>query len=267
MALTTQEEALVRQLIAENAELLNLAANEATIISKLAATKKNIGQLDSAASLSNTDVAVVRQGNADKQMALSLLKAFAKPDQATETTTGVIELATIAEVQSGTDTSRAITPAGLAANTATTSRSGVVELATTAEVLAGTDAARAATPAGLLAGLLGSGGTSASDYIKIPYRDKTSGVRREFIIQWGSTTADTDFPGGVVRASVTFPIPFTSAVFGIYPSIREMADGAAAGSTVTAAYRDPTLSGFTYVSTEYTNAVQSIRYSWIAIGY
>lgn len=231
MALTTTEETLVRQLIQQNAELLNLASNEATIISKLAATKKNLGQLSPASSLSNADIAFVRQGSSDKSMAMSMLRSFVKPDQATETTTGV------------------------------------VELATTAEVLAGTDADRAATPAGLLAGLLGAGGTSASDYIKIPYRDKTSGVRRDLIIQWGSTTVDTDHPGTVVRFSVTFPIPFTSQVFDIIPSVREMADAATAGSTITAAYRDPTLSGFTYVSTEYSSAVQSIRYSWIAIGY
>jgi hypothetical protein len=70
---------------------------------------------------------------------------------ASETVQGIIELATSAEVQTGTDTVRAVTPAGLAARTATDTRTGVVELATSAEALTGTDTARAVTPAGVKA--------------------------------------------------------------------------------------------------------------------
>ena len=70
-------------------------------------------------------------------------------DVATTSAKGIIELATNAEVQTGTDAERAVTPASLSARTATTSRSGVVELATTAETLAMSDADRAVTPAGL----------------------------------------------------------------------------------------------------------------------
>lgn len=149
MALTTNEETLVRQLIEQNAELLNLATNEATIISKLAATKKNLGQLTSASSVSGTDISFVRQGTADKSATLDMLRGYMAQDQATETTAGVVELATVAEVAAGTDSSRAVTPAGLSARTATETRTGVVELATTAEVQAGTDTTRAVTPAGL----------------------------------------------------------------------------------------------------------------------
>lgn len=76
---------------------------------------------------------------------------------ATETRTGIVELATDAETQTGTDTARAITPANLAARTATDTRTGVVELATTAEALTGTDTARAVTPAGLAAATLMQG--------------------------------------------------------------------------------------------------------------
>jgi hypothetical protein len=68
---------------------------------------------------------------------------------ATETRTGIVELATATEVQAGTDPVRAITPAGLAARIATETRTGLVELATEAEVQAGTDPVRAVTPAGL----------------------------------------------------------------------------------------------------------------------
>ncbi|MDZ7926153.1 MAG: DUF2793 domain-containing protein [Agrobacterium sp.] len=70
---------------------------------------------------------------------------------ATDTRSGLVELATSAEVQTGTDTTRAVTPAGLAARTATETRTGVVELATVAEATTGTDTNRAVTPAGLTA--------------------------------------------------------------------------------------------------------------------
>lgn len=76
MALTTTEEALVRQLLAEQAELLNLASNEATIISKLGATKKNIGQLTAAVSVNDTDIMPVRQGTSDRSMTAALLKNY-----------------------------------------------------------------------------------------------------------------------------------------------------------------------------------------------
>lgn len=53
---------------------------------------------------------------------------------ASATVAGIVELATDAETQTGTDTARAITPANLAARTATTTRTGILEIATTAEV-------------------------------------------------------------------------------------------------------------------------------------
>jgi len=70
---------------------------------------------------------------------------------ATETRTGIIELATSAEVQAGSDTARAVTPAGLASRTATTTRAGLVELATNTEATTGVDTARAVTPANVKA--------------------------------------------------------------------------------------------------------------------
>jgi hypothetical protein len=70
-------------------------------------------------------------------------------ENASETARGIIELATAAEVLTGTDTVRAVTPAGLAGRTATLTRAGIVELATGPETLAGADTVRAVTPAGL----------------------------------------------------------------------------------------------------------------------
>lgn len=70
------------------------------------------------------------------------------PDAST-TQKGIVELATSAETITGTDTVRAITPAGLQATTALTSRKGIAELATNNETIAGTDAFRVVTPVSL----------------------------------------------------------------------------------------------------------------------
>lgn len=73
----------------------------------------------------------------------------APPGAASDTTPGLIQIATTAEVQTGTDTTKAVTPGRLGGRTATETRTGLVELATTAEAVAGTDTIRAVTPAGL----------------------------------------------------------------------------------------------------------------------
>lgn len=74
------------------------------------------------------------------------------PD-ATDTVKGIVELATTSEASTGTDTTRAVTPAGLAAAVpaASTSAAGKVELATTGEATAGVSSTLAVTPAGLKA--------------------------------------------------------------------------------------------------------------------
>lgn len=70
-------------------------------------------------------------------------------DVASDTAKGIVELATSAETITGSDATRAVTPAGLQAKTASETAIGLIELATTSEALAGTDTARAVTPAGL----------------------------------------------------------------------------------------------------------------------
>lgn len=72
---------------------------------------------------------------------------------ATDAVSGVIELATFAEVWGGIDNERAVTPATLVARTAHEDRVGLVELATATEVQSGIDNERAVTPAGLSARL------------------------------------------------------------------------------------------------------------------
>ena len=74
MALTASEEALVRQLLDQQAAILSLAGNEATITSKLGATKVTLSDLTAASSLSANDLLLVRQGTTDKSSTASLLK-------------------------------------------------------------------------------------------------------------------------------------------------------------------------------------------------
>lgn len=81
---------------------------------------------------------------------------FTVPDADT-TTKGIVELATSAEAITGTDTTRAVTPAALDATLdsrvpdASATVKGIVELATDAEATTGTDTVRATTPANVKA--------------------------------------------------------------------------------------------------------------------
>lgn len=90
---------------------------------------------------------------------------------ATDTVKGIVELATTAEVTTGTDTVRAVTPAGVAAAitafpVASVTVQGKVELATTAEATTGTDTARAVTPAGLAAAVTAAAVPAASETVQ-----------------------------------------------------------------------------------------------------
>lgn len=67
----------------------------------------------------------------------------ASPPDASTTVKGLIELATNAETQAGTDSSRAITPAGLSSRVGTESAAGILQLATQAEAVAGTESSKA----------------------------------------------------------------------------------------------------------------------------
>ncbi len=77
---------------------------------------------------------------------------------ASDTAIGLVELATSAETQTGSDATRAVTPAGLQSKTASTTAIGLVELATDAEAVTGTDTVRATTPSGVAAAIAAVGG-------------------------------------------------------------------------------------------------------------
>lgn len=114
----------------------------------------------------------------------------ARLPSATDAAAGIVELATPAETTTGTDTARAVTPAGVKAvadtkaNTshthaagdvtsgtflparlpaATETAIGAVEIATVAEVAAGTDNARAVTPLGQM----GTVGPTNTNYVAL----------------------------------------------------------------------------------------------------
>lgn len=103
MALTPTEEAQTRQLIAQQAPLLSLAGNEATITSKLGATKVNLSQLPAATTPADADLLLIRQGTTDKSIAASLIKTYAGSPDATSTVKGVVTLAVAAEYPSVSD--------------------------------------------------------------------------------------------------------------------------------------------------------------------
>lgn len=128
-------------------------------------------------------------------------------DQATTTVLGLIMLATNAEVQAGTNNTKAITAAGLSSRTSTETRTGLARIATTAEAVAGTDNTTIMTPAkvkALLDANVGGytaliGNASALSYV-ITHNLNTEFVQAMFflestkeqiIVDWKRTSATT----------------------------------------------------------------------------
>lgn len=78
MALTPTEEALIRQLLDQQAALLSLAGNESTITSKLGATKVTLSDLLAASAVGDADLFLTRQGTTDKSVTGELMKLNAQ---------------------------------------------------------------------------------------------------------------------------------------------------------------------------------------------
>jgi len=123
---------------------------------------------------------------------------------ATETRAGLIELATDAEVQSGTDSNLAVTPAGLSSRTATQTRTGMAELATSAEAAAGVDDVRIITPLKLRNGLNAAG--SAPIYACRAWV-KFNGTGTPAINGSGNVSSITDNGTGNYRVNFTTAMP------------------------------------------------------------
>lgn len=253
MALTTSEEALVRQLLDQQAAILSLAGNEATITSKLGATKVTLADLTAASVIDDADLLLIRQGTTEKSVAGSVVKSLVSQPDASETVKGIIELATSAETITGTDNSRAVHPAGLASLTATETRSGLIELATAAEAQALTDAVRALSPARLASAFGGSNQSlAASGYQKLP-----SGL----IVQWGIYTAT-----GSTSGTISMPLTFPNVCAGVFTT----PDGTNGGLYGIAVYsRGASSFSFRRRNITVSNVADdtSIAFVWFAIGY
>jgi len=78
MALNAAEEALVRQILAQQAAILSLAGNEATITSKLGATKVTLADLVAASAVGDADLLLARQGTTEKSLTSALLRSYAQ---------------------------------------------------------------------------------------------------------------------------------------------------------------------------------------------
>lgn len=92
------------------------------------------------------DVIIANKDGASTSLATDWIALEVNRGQASTTVLGLVTLATDAEVQAGTDTSKVVTPSGLNSRTATETRTGIAEIATQAEVNAGTDDLRFVTP-------------------------------------------------------------------------------------------------------------------------
>ena len=169
---------------------------------------------------------------------------------ASETASGIVELATAAEVQAGTDTVRAVTPAGLASRTATETLAGLIEIATAAEAQALASAVVALTPARLADAFKGANQSlSVNGYQKLP-----GGL----IIQWGITSRGSPY-------AITFPVAFPNACIAIAGG--HAAYTGAAGLAVFGV-QNLTATGFTAsVRDQVGNYVSFGGTMWIAIGY
>ncbi len=87
MALTSTEEAQVRDLLAKQIALLTLANEEPAITSKLAADKVHLPDLISATVVNDPDLLLMRQGGVDKKVPTSLLPGRVLRDDLANTTT------------------------------------------------------------------------------------------------------------------------------------------------------------------------------------
>lgn len=74
MALTTTEEQLVRQLLAEQSAILSLASSESEILSNLGGDQATLSDLAAATALADADLMLVRQGTTDKSVTGTKIK-------------------------------------------------------------------------------------------------------------------------------------------------------------------------------------------------
>lgn len=92
------------------------------------------------------DVIIAKVDGASTTVASDWIQLEVNRDQATTSTLGLVTLATSTEVNTGTDTVKAVTPSTLSSRTATESRTGLASIATQTQVDTGTDDTTIVTP-------------------------------------------------------------------------------------------------------------------------
>ncbi|MCP3881669.1 MAG: hypothetical protein GY701_25255, partial [Sulfitobacter sp.] len=159
-----------------------------------------------------------------------------------------------AEAQAGTDTVRAVTPAGLASRTATETRAGLIEIATAAEAQALASAVVALTPARLADAFRGANQSlNPNGYQRLP-----GGL----IIQWGRQKAGDvydDYYGYTV-----FPIAFPNNTFLVSATLHAFGGE---GLDATVAVIGHFLPGFGFTVQECNSVYQNVEVRYIALGY
>lgn len=167
------------------------------------------------------DVIIARVANASTTLASDWIQLEVNRDQATATVLGLVTLATSAEVQTGTDTSKVVTPSTLSSRTATETRTGIAELATQAETDTGTDDLRIVTPLKLktlldnrTGGFAANIGDGTATSFTVTHNLNTRDVTIELIeVSTGETVyADTTRPT-VNTINVTFAVAPTAAQY------------------------------------------------------
>lgn len=127
--------------------------------------------------------------------------------------------------------------------------------ASSSEVLSGTNNTKVITPLTLLSGLLGAGGAGSSDYVILPYKDKSDGSRKNLIIQWGLTTSSAS-----ADVSVTFPIAFPNSCRAV------LVVPGATGSGAFGGHNASSVTGFNLSAWINTSTRTAASTFWVSIG-
>jgi hypothetical protein len=276
MALTSAEEALVRELLAQQAALIALASNEATITSKLGAEKATLSDLAAASSVADSDLLLIRQGATDKSVTALTLGAPFRGDDGLEALVGLTPAADRFPYFTGTNSSalatitaaaRALLDDGNYATMRATlgAQAQDADLDAIAALTTTTYGRTLLTLADAAAGrfALGLGGAAVRDD---SYFTPTSGSNGQgnwivfpfgLIVQFGEGTAgETSSP-----PSINFPIPFTDFNrMVVFAGARSPNPGASSGNKVGA--NKVSLTQYNLHSDDGNQSV-----FWIALGY